>query len=171
MVKSAFKDVGYLTPKVTCNNVHIPETNKMVLMRWLWVSPSCCRQRPWDRIRGMATIPPNAVKKCWKTEQEDYWSCLSNQLLQWIYLFLGRWTNVGNGFTGNYHFWEFKLPEFLGWCKGTMVVCQLHNKLVCLYCLLLICLFSGRLSTHRNDFPYPQSGEREWEREIHSYII
>lgn len=63
----SFKDVGYLTPKVTCNKVHIPETKKMVLIRWLWVSPSCCRHRPWDRISGMAMIPPNAVRKCCET--------------------------------------------------------------------------------------------------------
>lgn len=44
----------------------MPETKKMVLMRWLCVRASCCRHNPWDKINGMAMMPPNAVKQCCK---------------------------------------------------------------------------------------------------------
>lgn len=56
--------LAYLTPKTTCSRVQMPETKKMVLMRWLWVSKSCSRQSPLERISGTATRPPMAVKKC-----------------------------------------------------------------------------------------------------------
>lgn len=60
----------YLTPKITCNRVQMPETKKMVLMRWLCVRPSCCRHNPWDKINGMAMIPPNAVKQCCESKEK-----------------------------------------------------------------------------------------------------
>lgn len=53
-----------LMPKVTCRMVHTPETKKLVLMSRLWVKPSCRRQRPSKRSRGMAIIAPNAVRQC-----------------------------------------------------------------------------------------------------------
>lgn len=63
--------LAHLMPKVTCNRVQMPETKKMVLMRWLCVRPSCCRHSPWDRIKGMAMMPPNAVRQCWESKRKE----------------------------------------------------------------------------------------------------
>lgn len=61
---SRFLHLAYLTPKKTCRRVQIPETKKMVLIRWLWVRRSCWRQSSLERISGTATRPPMAVRKC-----------------------------------------------------------------------------------------------------------
>ena len=63
-----FASKAYLTPNVVCNNVAIPDTKNIVLRISLMTS-----LLPWKhigicRMKGIANVDPNMVRKCWK-----YW--------------------------------------------------------------------------------------------------
>lgn len=61
----------YRTPKVTCRRVQRPETKKMLLMRWLWVRLSYWRHSLSERMRGIETVAPNAVRRCCKVKERN----------------------------------------------------------------------------------------------------
>lgn len=61
----------YRTPKVTCSRVQRPETKKMLLMRWLWVRLSYWRHSLSERMRGIETVAPNAVRRCCKVKEKS----------------------------------------------------------------------------------------------------